>query len=167
MLKENMRKISVLFIFFTTMLPSITWGGVIEQKGVICTKDNSSEKSVAFWFASEKTYEWFARDTGDVNGNGDNFEFISIFTSKDSHYWVTEDNVHLKIRSSADGHIIDGVDLTLDRYTLSLTHRVDYETVATYDCSLFESRLGFLKTLEQISDEYRETNSKKLKKRKI
>ena len=162
-----MRKISVLFIFFTTMLPSITWGGVIEQKGVICTKNNSSENSVAYWFTSEKTYEWFARDTGDVNGNGDNFEFISIFPSKDSHYWVTEDNVHLKIRSPADGHIIDGVDLTLDRYTLSLTHRVDYETVATYKCSLFENRGKFFKNLEQISNEYREKNNEKIKNRKI
>ena len=149
------------------MLPSITWGGVIEQKGVICTKNNSSENSVAYWFTSEKTYEWFARDTGDVNGNGDNFEFISIFPSKDSHYWVTEDNVHLKIRSPADGHIIDGVDLTLDRYTLSLTHRVDYETVATYKCSLFENRGKFFKNLEQISNEYREKNNEKIKNRKI
>ena len=161
--------LTILLLLYT--LPCLS--EVIDGKGVICTENNSSKNSpemsnyIAFWFVSEKTYEWFAYDALDLNKNNDKFEFITIFPSKETHYSVTEKNIFLRIKSSADGHIIDSVLLSLDRYTLSITHRVDYQIVATYQCNLFAKKTIFKENLRQISDEYRKSNSEKLKKRKL
>ena len=105
MVFKSMKKMSVLFLIFTVMLPSISWGGIADGKSIICHCINCSltteERGWAF-LDGKVTYVFPSTYKDEV----------TIKEESWGSYWSDENTI---------GWMHEGMGRVLDRSTLIIT----------------------------------------------
>ena len=160
-----------IIIYFLFFYSYPTLGNGIIGKGFVC-KEISKDKLTAssyrgFWVVNKKGYEWWAVDTLDVDDDGEKFEFYIIFDSHHTHYFLSEDDLILRIRSTYDKSINTDIAIMISRHNLISKHFSYKDMVGKHQCKLYDNKNNFLKRLDDIAKYYKNENQKKLQKRKF
>ena len=149
MVLKSMKKMSV-FLIFTVMLPSISWGGVADGKSIICHCINCSltteERGWAF-LDGKVTYVFPSTYKDEV----------TIKEESWGNYWSDENTI---------GWTHEGMGRVLDRSTLIITDTYS-NPHETSRCEIFQSRSEFKKEWETIRIRIQSEYDLKLKNNKI